>query len=65
MLLHNYFLQCWLHIDSGYKYQSEFACLCDTLGIMICIALAHYAYSNSQVERIDRETKVAVRRYAL
>ena len=55
----------WLRCDSRREFMGAFIALCEELGITLRLASSGRPEANGQVERVNRETKRSIRRYAL
>ena len=55
----------WLRCDSGREFMGAFKALCEELGITLRFVSSGRPEANGQVERVNREIKRSIRRYAL
>ena len=55
----------WLHCNSGRKFMGAFRALCEELGITLRLVSSGRPEANGQVERVNREIKRSICRYAL
>ena len=54
----------WVRVDAGKEFAGEVRKLCNSMGITLRVASAGFPRSNGQVERVNREIKAAIRKYA-
>ena len=53
----------WVRVDSGREFMGEFGKLCQGLGVTVRKTSAMHPRSNGQVERFNKEIKIAIRKY--